>query len=442
METRISYCTPFFIAAIFIFIVALFTYRRRRVRGGWHLTLVCITAAMWAATEGLLYLGLDLETNMRITCIQYLGIAPLPPLALLFILSVFGFDAWLTRLKITLLFMIAAAIIVLVWTNSLHHLVFVDYYKISTGPFPMIGLEHGTLWWVFIGYHYFLVAVMSLVLVQQVLTSSGFHRSQAGVILVAVAIVWLVNAVYISGNSPVPNMDISPLAFFLVAASMSWGFFRYSLLDITPVAKTEIFNGLKDPILVLDQKDRIMDINPAAESMFKVKAAESIGREIGLVLHDHPQLLELPEGIKPIEICLTLEKRECFFDLHVSLLYDRRGVKLGRVVVMHDTTVQTRTAEVVRKSEKLQGVFEMAGAVCHELNQPLMAISGYSELIAMKVKKDAPLHADIKKLAKQVEKMGRITQKLMSITKYETKEYLNRKIIDIEKSSTTPKSDS
>jgi len=99
-------------------------------------------------------------------------------------------------------------------------------------------------------------------------------------------------------------------------------------------------------------------------------------------------------------------------------------------------------AEVVRKSEKLQGVFEMAGAVCHELNQPLMAISGYSELIAMKVKKDDPLHADIKKLAKQVERMGRITQKLMSITKYETKEYLNRKIIDIEKSSTTPKSES
>jgi hypothetical protein len=34
--------------------------------------------------------------------------------------------------------------------------------------------------------------------------------------------------------------------------------------------------------------------------------------------------------------------------------------------------------------ERLQGVFEMAGAVCHELNQPLMAISGYTDFLAMK----------------------------------------------------------
>ncbi len=385
MDPRVNYCAPFFIAALFIFIVALFTYRRRRVRGGWYLTLACLAAAVWAATEGILYLGLDLEANLFITYMQYLGIASLPPLALLFVLSVFGFDAWITRFRITLLFIIAATIIVLVWTNSLHHLFFVDYYKIDTGPFPMIGLEHGALWWIFIGYQYFLVAVLSIVLIRQVLTSSGVHSSQAGVMLVAVGIVWIVNAVYISGNSPVLNMDISPLAFTLVAVSMSWGFFRYNLLDIMPIAKTEIFSGLIDPILVLDQKNRIM---------------------------------------------------------HLSALSDRRGVNLGRVIVMHDTTEQKRTAEALRENEKLQGAFEMAGAVCHELNQPLMAISGYSELIAMKVKKDDPLYTDIVKIVKQVERMGRITQKLMFITRYETKEYLDRKIIDIEKSSPTAKTDS
>jgi len=360
MDPRVNYCAPFFIAALFIFIVALFTYRRRRVRGGWYLTLACLAAAVWAATEGILYLGLDLEANLFITYMQYLGIASLPPLALLFVLSVFGFDAWITRFRITLLFIIAATIIVLVWTNSLHHLFFVDYYKIDTGPFPMIGLEHGALWWIFIGYQYFLVAVLSIVLIRQVLTSSGLHSSQAGVILVAVGLVWIVNAVYISGNSPVLNMDISPLAFTLVAVSMSWGFFRYNLLDIMPIAKTEIFSGLIDPILVLDQKNRIM---------------------------------------------------------HLSALSDRRGVNLGRVIVMHDTTEQKRTAEALRENEKLQGAFEMAGAVCHELNQPLMAISGYSELIAMKVKKDDPLYTDIAKITKQVERMGRITQKSLNVNK-------------------------
>jgi len=56
-------------------------------------------------------------------------------------------------------------------------------------------------------------------------------------------------------------------------------------------------------------------------------------------------------------------------------------------------------------------------------------------LIALKTEKEGPVHADAKKIIGQVEKIGRITQKLMSIKKYETKDYLDKKIIDIEKSS-------
>ncbi len=68
----------------------------------------------------------------------------------------------------------------------------------------------------------------------------------AAVFILAVVVVWGVNGIYISGNSPVPNMDVGPLAFILVAMSMVWGFIHYDLLDTLPVAKAEIFNGLRD----------------------------------------------------------------------------------------------------------------------------------------------------------------------------------------------------
>lgn len=435
MDLQVTYSAPFFIAAAFIFIVALFAFQRRQVRGGWYLIFVCLAAALWAATEGMLYLGLDIRTNLLITYIQYLGIAPLPPMALLFVLTVFGLDTWVTRKQATTLLGIAAIIILLVWTNSQHHLVFANTYEITSGPFPMLGLGHGILWWLIIGYHYALLALISVLLIREMLTASGFRLSQAGVILVAVSTVWFVNAVYIFGHSPVPNMDISPLAFVLVAVSMSWGFFRYSLLDITPIAKTEIFRGLKDPILVLDQKDRIMDMNPGAASLFDIDIPGSIGHAVGTVLGNFPQLLELPEEVRPPEACLTLENKERFFDLHISALRNQQGTQLGRLIVMHDTTERTCAAETLCATEKMEGVFEMAGAICHEINQPLMAITGYAELIALKTEKEGPVHADAKKIIGQVEKIGRITQKLMSIKKYETKDYLDKKIIDIEKSS-------
>jgi C4-dicarboxylate-specific signal transduction histidine kinase len=86
--------------------------------------------------------------------------------------------------------------------------------------------------------------------------------------------------------------------------------------------------------------------------------------------------------------------------------------------------------------ERLQVLLEMAGAVCHELNQPIQAISGYSENLVLNVKKDDPLYSKLKKIMELARAMGDITGKLMKMTRYETKDYVQGiKIIDIDKSS-------
>jgi two-component system, response regulator PdtaR len=88
--------------------------------------------------------------------------------------------------------------------------------------------------------------------------------------------------------------------------------------------------------------------------------------------------------------------------------------------------------------EKLQAVLETAGAVCHELNQPMMALSGHAELLLNALNPDDPLYPKIVKIKSQVERMGTITQKLIGITRYETRDYVNgARIVDIEKSSST-----
>ena len=88
--------------------------------------------------------------------------------------------------------------------------------------------------------------------------------------------------------------------------------------------------------------------------------------------------------------------------------------------------------------EKLQAVLETVGAICHELNQPMMAISGHTELLMDTLDQDGPVYSKIVKIKSQVERMGAITQKLMGITRYETKDYVQgERIVDIEKSSLT-----
>ncbi len=85
--------------------------------------------------------------------------------------------------------------------------------------------------------------------------------------------------------------------------------------------------------------------------------------------------------------------------------------------------------------EKLQAVLEITGAVCHELNQPTQAMLGYTELLMMSIDQEDPLFEDLNSLREQIDRIRTITEKLMSITKYETKEYIAKKIVDIDKSS-------
>lgn len=92
-------------------------------------------------------------------------------------------------------------------------------------------------------------------------------------------------------------------------------------------------------------------------------------------------------------------------------------------------------AELMQR-EKLRGVVEMAGATCHEFNQPMQVVAGYSELLMSDVPESSPLFAKLAKIREAALAMAEITTKLQQITRYETVEYSDGvRIIDIEKAS-------
>lgn len=105
----------------------------------------------------------------------------------------------------------------------------------------------------------------------------------------------------------------------------------------------------------------------------------------------------------------------------------RARIDVGRRVV----ELQTALLE----KEKLQVIFEMTGAICHELSQPMQAISGNSELMLMNLQKDNPLYKHVETIKVQVDRMGDITRKLKRVTRYKTKDYINSKIIDLDSAS-------
>jgi PAS domain S-box-containing protein len=107
----------------------------------------------------------------------------------------------------------------------------------------------------------------------------------------------------------------------------------------------------------------------------------------------------------------------------------------GQIFAVADISDRKASEQVLREKDRLQGILELSGAVSHEMNQPLMSALGYFDLILLDMLEDDPNFHRIDKIEIQLERMSNITKKLMKISRYQTKEYLNGQILDLSKSS-------
>ena len=83
---------------------------------------------------------------------------------------------------------------------------------------------------------------------------------------------------------------------------------------------------------------------------------------------------------------------------------------------------QMKTSENAAR-DKLAGALEMAGTVCHKLNQPMQVILGYASMVTSgDINEPAQVREIVKMIEEETRRMGIITKNLMGITKYHTVE--------------------
>jgi PAS domain S-box-containing protein len=123
-----------------------------------------------------------------------------------------------------------------------------------------------------------------------------------------------------------------------------------------------------------------------------------------------------------------------------TLVTDEGGEPIRMMASFIDVTDRKRNEEEHRRElirrEKLRGALEMAGATCHEFNQPMQVISGYAELLLRDSEESGQAAEELRRIKAASDRMIEITRKLQQITRYETREYVGgATIIDIDKSS-------
>jgi PAS domain S-box-containing protein len=360
-------------AAVICLLIGLYTWQHLSIftdRITSFLMMLGITEWLTAAALG--YAVTNPADKILWAKLEYIGVVSVPYLVLCFSLNYSGLKQWFTKRNIILASIIPAVTLLLVWTNELHGLVWSSYAPYVQNGVMLSTKTYGTFFWVYWTYSYILLMAASVTIIRAALLASKVFRPQASLLILAILFPWLGNLIYILHLSPLGNMDLTPLSFFLTGIILSLGVVHWRLFDIMPTAQMAIIENLQDGIIVLGSDDRVVDINPAAQSIFSITPLKAIGRHGNHLL---PSVIfpapgnDVTETIR-LDIVMPYEK---YYDLTATRFDDKKGAKIGRVVMIHDITeskaMQQKLADIERNKmetkiseseEKYQSLFDNA----------------------------------------------------------------------------------
>ncbi|MCG8346748.1 MAG: ATP-binding protein [Chloroflexales bacterium] len=438
--------------------ITFFAWRRRAVQGAVALSILSVAVITWSLGYAL-ELGstvivaaprvtgdlsaADLGVSILWAKVQYLGIVTVALGWLVFGLQYTGREKWLNRRTMLLLLVVPLVVLLLVWTNERHGLIWSSIGLDTSGTFPILDFEHGPAFWVIIGYSYLCLLFGSMILIHTILRSPELYRRQTGALLVSICAPWVGNFIYIAGWSPWPALDLTPIGFTVSCLAIAWGVSRYQLLSIVPIAREVLIDNMVEGVIVLDVHDRIVDINVAAQQAIGSAASAAVGRPISQVMTQWSDIIEHYRGKTQLSEEIVINRGEdepSCFDLRISPLYDRKCNLRGRLVVWRDISkfrrveaaLRRRNDELVALQEKLFQAKEAAESasrakstflanMSHELRTPLSAILGYSQLLQYQVQTNdvSSMSSDLRAIRTAGEHLLTLINNILDLSKIE-----------------------
>ncbi len=196
-------------------------------------------------------------------------------------------------------------------------------------------------------------------------------------------------------------------AVFLDSSRAVWdtsgNIVRYqgTLVDITERRKMErqlaqqeefrsrLLESFPDLILVVDLEERYTFVSSRARDLLGYEPQEMLGKKISELQDHSPELASLyHEVVSGQQAFASAEYGARHSDgrwrtmrAAGSQLVDNEAKASGVIISVRDITVERKLEQQVVQSERLAAMGAMIGGVAHELNNPLTAIMGVSELL-------------------------------------------------------------
>lgn len=185
-----------------------------------------------------------------------------------------------------------------------------------------------------------------------------------------------------------------------------------------------IISQTADAIHLTDTTGKIIRVNSAFETLYGWKSDEVVGTYLDLVpeaykQEEHTWQKESMNGEpKPLVLSETVRLRKDGSEVNVSIsespIYNEVGDVTAFIHISRDMTEHSRMEELLRRSEKLTTVGQLAAGVAHEIRNPLTTLRGFLQM-QQKTKSINQLHTDI--MLSELDRINLIVSEFLILAK-------------------------
>ncbi len=368
------YLWHYLFAALFVLGIMVYAEYKRVVDR--LLTLVQVMTIIWGLGFAVQISATDLKTSVfwYLLANDFVGFK-IPVIWFFWSLVVAGRRKWLTKTRVLWLLAIPLCTDLLNLTNRWHGLMYQHWNLNLTGRYPSLEFKPGLWYWVVTIYCGVILLAVIAVQLRAAFNREFLYWKQGLFTAVATAavLIQIVLSLTIPAFWPYDPTPVV-ISFAVVLSSIVS---RFRIQEAVPVPRNMILEKMVDAALILDNRDRVMDLNPAAEAFFGIKISQVAGLNFTEALTGWPEIAAA--GRDKTDAIWDFTRDGRYFEARFSVMND--GYKnVGRMLVVQDVTAAKKAEAQLAEQQQALGILRERERLARELHDSLGQVLGYTQM--------------------------------------------------------------